>query len=231
MCNMSDTVKRAIKPIEWQTVTITLAELVPWEDNPKLATDDDYAYLVTSYEQLGQFSDIVIGPRQDDGLCQVYDGHQRLSAWLKQYGPAHIVTAKQSKRHLTLAERQALAIHARQIGRWDFDALATWEFTFLEELGFDENLLIAFQADAAGLAGLLHENDLFGDEPPSLEDLEEEYGEPDDEDFWPVISIKVHPETHLRWRQLLPEYGEAERLEELMRVYERGGGGSLDDEA
>ena len=41
------------------------------------------------------------------------------------------------------------------------------------------------------------------DEPPSLDDLEEQYGEPNDEDFYPILKIKVTPEAKKIFEDLM----------------------------
>jgi hypothetical protein len=38
---------------------------------------------------------------------------------------------------------------------------------------------------------------------PSLDDLASEYGEPHEEDFWPIISVKVSPKTHKKYLKLM----------------------------
>ena len=38
--------------------------------------------------------------------------------------------------------------------------------------------------------------DMMSKRPPSLDELEDEYGEPNERDFWPWIKVQVSPETH-----------------------------------
>jgi hypothetical protein len=40
-------------------------------------------------------------------------------------------------------------------------------------------------------------------EPPKLDDLASMYGDPNPEDFWPIIRIKVRPETYQQYKALL----------------------------
>lgn len=53
-------------------------------------------------------------------------------------------------------------------------------------------------ADLAAHSGLYDPG-----ETPHLDDLENEYGEPEERDFWPFIRVQVAPETFQRWQSLL----------------------------
>ena len=54
------------------------------------------------------------------------------------------------------------------------------------DLGFDFEKLGIFEGDLG----------IWPDEgPPSLDDLADEYGEPEERDFWPYIKVQVSPET------------------------------------
>jgi hypothetical protein len=44
--------------------------------------------------------------------------------------------------------------------------------------------------------------------PPDLDDLEKEFGEPSPDDFWPVIRIKIPPELMERWNDLVEQSGD-----------------------
>ena len=45
----------------------------------------------------------------------------------------------------------------------------------------------------------LHEISLLNEPVPSLDDLEDEYGEPQEDDFWPEIRLKVAPDVKERF--------------------------------
>jgi hypothetical protein len=58
-----------------------------------------------------------------------------------------------------------------------------------------------------------------GYRPPSLEEMEEEYGEPGDRDFWPIARVQVHPRTYKRFVDLMEQMegeDEAEQFEALL---------------
>ena len=41
--------------------------------------------------------------------------------------------------------------------------------------------------------------------PPNLDDLEDEFGERNETDFWPVIRVKVSPETHAQYQAVMEQ--------------------------
>lgn len=149
--------------ITWTNVTVKLAALIPWDGNPKTSTGKNAAQLTNSFDELGQFQTIAIGP---DG--EVYDGHQRLSALKAKHGGAYTVDARQSSRPLTDQERRKIAIYSRQIGAWDWGALSSWDAGELMEWGFDEDLLKDWGQDYSNLAEMLSAKD----EPPAQGDAE-----------------------------------------------------------
>lgn len=60
--------------------------------------------------------------------------------------------------------------------------------------------------------------------PPSLEDLADAYGEPAEDDFWPVIRVKVHPDTHARYESMIGGFSgdDAARFTALIDAAEAG---------
>jgi hypothetical protein len=124
-------------PITWIQKTVKLGDLIPWDDNPKTSTKKDARALLKSWDELGQFQTIAIGPAGD-----VYDGHQRLSALLTVHGADYAIDARVSSRNLTDEERRKIALYSRQIGAWDTDKLANWSPQELTEWGgWDSDLL------------------------------------------------------------------------------------------
>lgn len=57
-------------------------------------------------------------------------------------------------------------------------------------------------------------------EPPSLEDLEREYGDPDDADLWPVLRLKVPPHIRNAFMDLTEKYGEDDDSARFIRLIE-----------
>ena len=138
--------------ITWANCQVTLGELQPWADNPRLSTKAQARRLLESWQRFGQVQTIAIGP-----AGQVYDGHQRLSALLTLHGKSYQVDARRSDRELTDEERRALVVtlHAGAVGAWDWDSLSGWEAGMLQEWGFDSDTLTIWQRDVTALGNLL----------------------------------------------------------------------------
>ena len=139
-------------PITWANCQVTLGELQPWADNPRLSTKAQARRLLESWQRFGQVQTIAIGP-----AGQVYDGHQRLSALLTLHGKSYQVDARRSDRELTDEERRVLVVtlHAGAVGAWDWDSLSGWEAGLLQEWGFDSETLTNWQRDVTALGNLL----------------------------------------------------------------------------
>ena len=138
--------------ITWSNVQVTLGELQPWADNPRLSTKAQARRLLKSWQRFGQVQTVAIGPSNE-----VYDGHQRLSALLTVHGPSYQVDARRCSRELSDVERRALviALHAGAVGSWNWDNLANWDAGELQEWGFDSETLQNWYRDAGALGNLL----------------------------------------------------------------------------
>ena len=138
--------------VTWANCQVTLGELQPWADNPRLSSKRQAQRILDSWRKFGQVKTVAIGPSG-----QVYDGHQRLSALLTLYGRSYQVDARRSDRELTDEERRALAIalHAGAVGSWDWDALSGWDAGELQQWGFDGDTLTNWQKDVTALGAML----------------------------------------------------------------------------
>lgn len=140
--------------MNWQNVTVKLSDLQPWEHNPRTMTKKQAQRLLKSWQDLGQFQTIAIGPANNGSGCPVYDGHQRLSALLAAYGAQYAIDARQSDRALTEDERRYLITQANlPVGAWNFETIAGWPEA--QEWGFDTEMLKTWNSDAAALATML----------------------------------------------------------------------------
>lgn len=151
--------------IKWANDTVKLSVLEPWLNNPRYSTEAQVERITDSHRMFGQVEIFAVGPNNE-----LYNGHQRLSAWLAEYGPDFEVDVRRSSRPLDEAEKQALTamLHAGAIGSWDWDTLANWDADILKDFGFDEDLLKSWQTDTFALGDLLASEDEQGDndEPP-----------------------------------------------------------------
>jgi hypothetical protein len=57
-------------------------------------------------------------------------------------------------------------------------------------------------------------------EPPTLDDLEKEYGDPDDSDLWPLLRFKVPPHIRNFFMDLTERYGELDDSARFIRLVE-----------
>ena len=138
--------------ITWANCQVTLGELQPWGDNPRLSTKAQARRMLESWQRFGQVQTIAIGPGG-----QVYDGHQRLSALLTLHGKSYQVDARRSDRELTDEERRALVVtlHAGAVGAWDWEELSNWDAGLLTDFGMDSETLTNWQRDVTALGNLL----------------------------------------------------------------------------
>jgi hypothetical protein len=142
------------------------------------------------------------------GKWAYVDGHLR-----KQEFPE--LTANVAKTDLTDQEADYLLL--------TFDPIASLAVQDKEKL--DELLREIQTGDSAVqemLAEMAEKAGLFGD-LPTLDDLEKEYGEPEERDFWPVIKVQVSPETKAKYDALmkeLPGDDDAEKFDALVSSYE-----------
>lgn len=72
------------------------------------------------------------------------------------------------------------------------------------------------------LVDLVKQAGVFG-EPPKLDQLADQFGEPQAEDFWPVIKVKVSPEVKSKFDDFManqPGNSESEKFEALLSYAE-----------
>lgn len=137
--------------IEWLPRIVRLGDLKPWENNPRKISKKQAKRLLRSWEQLGQFQTIAIGP---DG--EVYDGHQRLSVLLTAYGSDYQVLALQASRPLTEEERKSIVLQANNlVGEWDWSILRQWDRELLKQCGFDKEIVARLHHDIQSIHALL----------------------------------------------------------------------------
>jgi len=167
-------------PLTWHDERRKLGDLTPRPDNPKTITDVNAARLVQSYEEFEQPHAMLVNP---DGT--MLDGHQRLEQWIAKFGSDFEVDVRVPSRPLSQKEWQRLTVYLDEgtRGEWEPDMLAGWgvEAEELEEWGMDEETLALILDEVSS--------------PPTLDELAEQYGEPQERDFWPVIKVQVSPDT------------------------------------
>lgn len=175
--------------VEWRDV----ADVKPYEDNPRSIPEHAVAQVAASIKRYGFRQPIVV-----DRAGVVVVGHTRLLA-ARQLGmdqvPVHVSD-------LSPAEARAYRIadnKTNEFSSWNFDALAAE----LRLLTADELSTLPLGFDQDELDKLLNET-----APPSLDDLENQFGEHDDQDGWPVIKVRVPPDVKDMWDSTMAKAGD-----------------------
>jgi hypothetical protein len=153
--------------IQWTNETRKLADLVPWDQNPRQIRKDQADRLAKSMKNFAQIETIAIGPNNE-----LYNGHQRLKVWQKEFGNID-VAVRVASRKLTEKEKRTLTIylHNTATGELDWDMLSSWDTNELIELGMDQKLLDQLDHDSANLRDLLNSGDpLDSDGDPMYSD-------------------------------------------------------------
>lgn len=154
-------------------------------------------------EEVGWVQQVIINKRTGN----LIDGHLRCQLAAREGNkiiPVLYVDIDEAEEELVLATLDPIA------------GMAATDKAKLDRLFQDinsdnENVqkLISEIAEKEGVLGEL----------PTLEELEEKYGEPDETQFWPVIRLQVPPETMAKYEALmssLPGNNEAEKFDALM---------------
>lgn len=125
----------------WTPVKVRLGQIRPWNLNPRMSSKAQAQRLIKSERELGQIQTLAVSPSVD-GYVDLYDGHQRVSAWLTIKGADFEVLALQSNRPLTEDERRKVSILLHTAtGSWNWDALSAWSAADLQEWGMDKDTL------------------------------------------------------------------------------------------
>ncbi len=209
---------------------LPLSELVLWDRNPKL---HDIGALSKSFEQHGFRDPVAL----DKTLGAIVEGNGRAETlqMMKQQGqkPPDEIQVREDGEWLipviiggdakTKAQAEAYGIDHNNLtmaggdfGPFEIAGMWTPEYAkVLAEIragGGEMASVSGDDIDALLQAGHTGEN-------PSLDDLENQYGQPDDREFWPLIKLQVSPETHEKYEALmamLPGADEAEKFDALV---------------
>ena len=138
--------------LKWTPDTVALGDIALWEHNPKQMTRKAARRLLDNWGDLGQWQTLAVGP---NGEC--YDGHQRVQALLTVHGPDYEVNVLRASRVLADDERARIIAegHYTAVGHIDWDAFAGWDDAWKADVGFDEELLEQWNADAHNLSLML----------------------------------------------------------------------------
>jgi len=161
-----------------------LANPLNWRVHPQMQQEA----LAGVLSEVGWVQQVIVNQRTG----HLIDGHLRVSLALRRNEPTVpvlYVDLDPEEEALILATLDPLA------------AMATADAEKLDELLRDVRTGEA--AVQAMLADLADAEGIYLDEPPSLDELAEQYGEHQDEAFWPRISLKVPPDVYERFEALM----------------------------
>ncbi len=164
-----------------RSLAVPIAEL--HEDPSNARKGHAVERIAASLKQYGQRKPIVVNRAQGG---KVEAGNGTLAA-AKSLGWTHIAAVFVDDDAATAAAYGIADNRVGEFSEWDADILGDLIPTL-------DGLFTGFLPD---------EMDLLATEVPSLDSLEDKYGEPDERHFWPVIRVAVEPETMQTWESLL----------------------------
>ena len=134
-----------MEKIKWHSESRNISELNPAPYNPRQLTKKQAEDLSKSLEKFSLAEPIVINLNNN-----IIGGHQRILL-LKLKGVEE-VDVRVPSRQLNIDEEQELNLRLnRNLGEWDFDALANLSEDLLKEVGFDSKELdLIFDLESAG---------------------------------------------------------------------------------
>jgi ParB-like chromosome segregation protein Spo0J len=170
---------------------IFLKDILPHEKNYRIHSERQIAALCESLERFGQVRSVVVSETQD-GSYKMIAGHGIYEAAKRVGIPqlhADVFPASVSEKDL-----RAYLIADNKLG----DLAGQDEYLLLELL--EEQQLAGYNEVAMGLYDGELEDLVAKLRLPTLESLTDKYGDdPKEEDYWPVVRVKVSPELKERY--------------------------------
>ena len=199
----------------------TIADLEPDKRNANKGTVRGRAMLDHSLRTLGAGRSILA-----DKNGRIIAGNKTLEVAADIDLPIEVVKTRGDR--LVVVQREDLDLETDAAARelayadnrtsevglaWDASAIAAdlEAGIDLAELFDGDELSVILDAAADGLLGAT----------PSLDDLANKYGEPQERDFWPVIRVQVSPETKARFDSLWAQaqgVDDAAKMDALLRA-------------
>ena len=189
--------------ITWTTETRKVSDLLPWERNPRILTNEQREQLEKSLSRFG-----IVEPPAINTDNIIIGGHQRskVLALMEEYGNEAVIDVRVPSRTLTDREVEELNIRLnKNTGMFDFNALQTdFELPDLKEWGFKPYELGLPEEE-------LDYDDVWGDMPEFQEDPADEAKREggqvivhfrtmeDRAEFAEVVGQQVTPTTRYMW--------------------------------
>ena len=196
-------IRNRIKALEYIHTRDLVAHPGNWREHPKAQADA----LLGILQEVG-IAGALLAYRSErqGGALVVIDGHLRKDA-APQKWPVLILDVDDAEADYLLATHDPLAAMATA----DAGALDA----LLSSVNSGEAAVQAMLADLATHSGLYDPG-----ETPHLDDLEDEYGDPGERDFWPFIRVQVSPETFRTWRGMMDSLPGADEAEKMAAILE-----------
>ena len=196
-------IRNRIKALEYIHTRDLVAHPGNWREHPKAQADA----LLGILQEVG-IAGALLAYRSErqGGALVVIDGHLRKDA-APQKWPVLILDVDDAEADYLLATHDPLAAMATA----DAGALDA----LLSSVNSGEAAVQAMLADLATHSGLYDPG-----ETPHLDDLEDEYGDPGERDFWPFIRVQVSPETFRTWRGMMDKLPGADEAEKMAAILE-----------
>lgn len=179
------------------------------DDHPhqwKIHTAQQREVLSGLLTEIGITDALLVWPSaRNGGRLTAFDGHLRKSLDPDLAWPTLVTDLTDAEADVMLLAVDPLT----QLVQTDLPALDT----ALRQAHSSHAAVMQFLSELAKKEGL------YQPAPDSLETLEGAYGEPDEEAFWPVITLKVPPEVHEHYQALMdacPGASDAERFAALL---------------
>ena len=161
-----------LKEMKWLKASDIQPNPNNWRRHPVMQR----AALQSILEDVG-FADVLLAYENPDGLMLI-DGHLRADVLGDELVPVGILDVTPEEADKILATLDPLA----GLANVDEEALQS----LINQLSFNDQ----------SVTDMLQELLTVSEEPvPDFDELSDSYGEPSPEDFWPVFTIKVSPET------------------------------------
>lgn len=180
-----------------------------WRKHPQAQRDA----VKGSLQELGWIGAVIENVRTGN----LIDGHERVWQALPDNEEVPVLEVDLSEEE----EKLALAIYDPITMMAETDSALL--NSLLAEVHTDNGLLQTLLKD-------MGEDLQLQSRPPSLDDLRDTYGDPQERDFWPFIRVQVTPQTKARWDNLMAaieEEDEAVKVDLLLGAIDENSLGDL----
>ncbi len=174
-----------------------------WRTHPKAQQDALRGILA----EVG-FADALLARELPDGTLELVDGHLRAETTPDQTVPVLVLDVSEAEADKLLASLDPLAAMA--------EASASKLAELMARLNTESPALKQMLDDLANREGAVPDAG-----PPTLEEIEAEYGEAAEEDLWPEIRLRVAPDTERRFSTTLERFPGERPNDKLLALLER----------